>query len=197
MNITSRVARIISTSPRFNLGTTVIELLVVAGVIAILATITISSLPRGNPRGYIRKDAEKLAIDIRVAQNNAIVGKVNGATTPVNWGINIRITGGRERQYILFSDVNGNCRYNNNEEVAIYALENGVVFTQLSSSNGSLNELNFCFSVPHGNAFIYDNNSDQGGYGTARLSRVAPGGGIAPYRDVTMRVSGQISIIGN
>ena len=182
---------------RRNLGMSIIELLVITGVIAVLAAITIGSLPRGNPRGYVRKEAEKLALDLRVAQNNAIIGKVRGSTTPVNWCINIRLTGGREGQFILFADANGNMRYNNNEDVATYMLENGVTFSQLSSQNGGLNELNVCFSVPYGDVFIYDNNSNQGAYGTARLSRVVPGGGVTPYKDITMRKSGQISITGN
>ncbi len=212
--IMSRAVRTIS--GYFNLGMTIIELLVITGVIAVLAAVTIGSLPRGNPRGYVRKEIEKLALDIRLAQNNGIIGKIDplpppsthkgtGSLTPPYWGIHVQLnsqTDGvdNDKQYFLFADTNEDDIFRDNQDTYIaYRFENGIKVEDISSESGGGNEITFFFSVPYGDAFIKRGGGSVttgGSFGTVCLSRVVPGGQIIRY-NVTVRKSGQISITEN
>ena len=182
-----------------NCGLSIIELVVTFAVVATVAVLTIGGFPTNNVRSALRKEVEKTALDLRVAQNNAISGKVpsGSSATPRYWGIYFDIN--QPNQYIIFADVNGNKQYNAGTDTGMaFFFESGVTINRLRSfSGGDRSQLGFFFSVPYGETEIFYDNSTSNvtQEGTVRLGRTFRSQPIT--WDVRMRVSGQITVTAN
>lgn len=88
-----------------------------------------------NKRTEIGMIKQKLASDIRLAQNYSLGSKTyDGVTTPKGgWGVHFKIN--NESEYIIFADINDNQVYNPNEAIETKTLPAGITIDSLSPGN--------------------------------------------------------------
>lgn len=181
--------------PKMHAGFTMVEVIVMAAVIMTLTAIIVGGFPVFNENALVRKEAERLALEIRNTQSNAILGRValGAGATPLYWGLHAESSS--PGQYIIFADINGNRQYNAgvDEILKTVSLENGVAIVALESPSGAESELNFFFIVPYGDTEIFNAVSSVGSWG--KITLASPKRSVT--RTVTVRISGQISIANN
>ena len=81
-------------------GFTIIELLVVIGVFAILATLSTLSLTQAQHSSSINSTVNVLISDLKRQQDKAMIGDTEGRGTHSNYGIHFDST-----DYVLFHDI--------------------------------------------------------------------------------------------
>lgn len=185
-------------------GMSLIEVVVMTAIMGVLTTVLIGGFPVFNVTTYAKKEAERLALDLRASQNNAILGRVaqGTGTVPDFWGTHVDLT--VPGQYILFAaaDSNGNKKYDPGIDVMLEVastnrFENGVTIvgltTDLTTPPLVETTLDFVFPVPYGDTQITDTAGNTVSWGKVMLATTK----TAYKRAVTMRVSGQISITPN
>ena len=79
-------------------GFSLVEMLVVIFISALLSTLIIVNYRAGQEKYNLGQAAQQLASDIRRIQNSALTGRIQGADTPVGYGIYIKSV----TQYKLF-----------------------------------------------------------------------------------------------
>jgi len=122
---------------------TLIELMVVASIIIILSAVALLNYRSGESQFALQRSANKLAQDIRRAQEMAMSAKEFGGTVPEGgYGINFQTTA--TSSYILFADLNDNGVFDSGETIEKPSLEEGVRISNLSPSS----PLNVTFSPP-------------------------------------------------
>lgn len=119
-----------------------IELLVVTSIIALLTVITLPYFRAGERQLALQRAANKLAQDVRRAQNMAISASEFEGEIPGGYGVYFDT--GQPKQYILFADKNNDKDYDDGEEVEILELEKMIIIHTLSPSQ----PLNIVFSPP-------------------------------------------------
>lgn len=87
-----------------NRGFTLIELLVVLAIIITITGIVIFNIGSERQNSALFRSAQKLSLDLRLAQNNALSSKVfKTSGVPCGWGIHF--SGGGSTNYIIFADL--------------------------------------------------------------------------------------------
>ncbi len=120
-------------------GFTLIELLVSIFIIAIMSGLFMVNYHNTNQRSQLGVVKQKLASDIRIAQNNSLGSKTyDGVTTPSGgWGVHFSLAD--PTHYIIFADKDGDFTYNNdvNKDKAkeIKTLPAGIIINSLSPAN--------------------------------------------------------------
>lgn len=130
-------------------GFTLVELLVVAGVVVFLLVITIPLYRVGESQSNLQRASHRLAQDIRRAQEMAVSAQeFQGQPVPGGYGVHFEIA---LNSYILFADKTENQMYNAEagEKVEEAELEKGVKITGLSSL-----PLDIVFAPPDPEVFI-------------------------------------------
>lgn len=133
-----------------NKGFTLVELIVVFGIVALLSGILLVNMRGGERELALRRSAQKVMQAVREAQNKAFAGNDYG----------VRFIEGTEP--VVFSDSNRNGSYDAGEEVRSVALEATIDIVSCSPSCVSYFELVFVppnpdvvfSSVPAGDAVI-------------------------------------------
>jgi len=125
--------------PKKNLaGFTLIELLVSIFIIATMSSLFMVNYHNTNKRSELGVVKQKLASDIRMAQNYSLGSKTyDGANTPAGgWGVHFNLSD--PTHYIIFADKNspnGNQVYDIGEAVETKILPSGVIINSLSPAN--------------------------------------------------------------
>lgn len=121
-------------------GATLLEMLVVMGIIAILTLIVVPNYRPGGSQLALQRSANKLSQDIRRAEEMAVSAKECGACGGVPQGYGIYLAAG-DATYLLYAD-NGNEKYGGGDvQIEIISLENGVRIKSIST--GSPLSINF------------------------------------------------------
>jgi Tfp pilus assembly protein FimT len=178
----------------FNAGVSVVEVVVMSAVMVIVTSIFIGGFPLFNQNVLLKKEAQDMALALRLAQSHAILGQVaSGADrTPNYWGFHADTA--NPTQYVIFADVNANRVYdpaNGDQVTQTSRFANNISIKSISSqTDPSETEINFFFVVPYGDTEIYNDVGNAGAFG----SIIIAGRSGSPSKTITMRVSGQIVI---
>lgn len=114
-----------------NKGFTLIELLVTVAIIGIMTAMAFANYRFGDRELELQRSADKLAQDLRRAQELAISAKEFEGTTPNGYGIYFDLDDAKH--YILFADSNGDQIYSGvSEKVEQITIEGSVFLTALS-----------------------------------------------------------------
>lgn len=121
-----------------NLGFTLIELLASIFIIALISGVFMVNYHNTNKRSGLKVAIQKLASDIRLAQNYSLGSKTyDGITIPSGgWGVHFSLSS--PSSYIIFADKdapNGNRVYDAGEAVETKALPAGVTINFLSPAD--------------------------------------------------------------
>ena len=118
-----------------NSGFTLLELLASIFIIATMSGLFIVNYHNTNKRSELGAVKQKLASDIRLAQNYSLGSKTyDGLNTPKGgWGVHFKKNAPSE--YIIFADKNNNRAYNINEAMETKTLPAGVFIDNLSPGN--------------------------------------------------------------
>ncbi|MHA1481960.1 MAG: pilus assembly FimT family protein [Candidatus Heimdallarchaeaceae archaeon] len=138
-------------------GFTLLELLVVVGIIATLSSIVLGGYRAGEDKFALQRSANKLSQDLRRAENMAMMGN----PAPVNFGeifpsggygfyFDVATSTGAAGYYTFFCDCNNNVEYESGgasvscasstvatpfpESMEVLSLETGVVISAVSPS---------------------------------------------------------------
>ena len=164
-------------------GFTLIELLVVTSIIILLSALLLADYRSGQRRYNLNQSAQKLASDLRKAQNMAIGGVELVALQYYGFGIETNPTA-QPTSYRFYADKNGNQRYDGSDDVLeTVKLTAGVTLTSASS-------FDIFFAAPSASVFINGDNSP-GISGLIKLE--IPSSGLAA-RFVRVNTSGLIQI---
>jgi len=68
-------------------GFTLVEMLVVIFIVAILSAATLAAIRQGNKRSSVLRAAQRVAQDLRDAQNRALAAVEFQGKVPCGWGI--------------------------------------------------------------------------------------------------------------
>lgn len=124
-----------------NSGFTLIELLTSIFIIILITGMFMVNYHNTNKRSELGVVKQKLASDIRLAQNYSLGSKIyDGVTTPSGgWGVHFSLA--NPTSYIIFADKaatgfpNGNQAYDTGEAVETKTLPVGVTINSLSPAN--------------------------------------------------------------
>ncbi len=98
-------------------GFTILELLVSMFIMIVLSTILVARYRSSNPDYTLTQAAQKMASDIRKAQNMSMNGiDINSTTGYYGYGINVSKN---TSSYILFADKGNDKKYDNGTDVKI------------------------------------------------------------------------------
>jgi len=132
---------------------TLIELLVVTGIIILLSALVLPNYRTGESQLALQRSANKLAQDIRRAQEMAMSAKeFEGVVPPGGYGINFQTN---LTSYILFADLNNNKVFDSGEAIETLSLERGVKISNLSPTS----PLTISFTPPDPTVNINPSNS--------------------------------------
>lgn len=125
---------------RINRGFTLIEVVVVIGVIAFMATITLINFPEFSERVGTEQEAGKLALALRKAQSYALAVREFQPDSDIfpPYGVNVSL--GNPLQYVIFGDPNGTSRFEDflNETIETIRVEKRVFVYSICGNSQSL-----------------------------------------------------------
>lgn len=168
-----------------NKGFTMVEMIVVIGIVAMLASISIVSFRSGGRGTDLTREAQTLALNLRRVQNMALAGTLYQGATPGGYGIYLNTAS--PASYVLFADLDDNKIYGIGEQVETIIFSRNVIITGLAPAG----TLNIVYSPPEPTTTIYDNAGAN--LGTA-ASATLGFAGAALSKTVDVNVSGQISV---
>ena len=110
---------------------TLVELLVVTGIIVFLTALTLPNYRFGDRHLALQRSAHKMAQSLRMAQEYAISAKASDGVVPAGYGMYFDLD--VPTLYILFADLNGDQRYSSvNEKVEEINLETDISLVTLN-----------------------------------------------------------------
>ncbi len=133
-------------------GFTLIEMLVVVSVIIILTLIIVPIYQGSRNQLALQRAANKLAQDIRKAEQMAMAAKEIKGNVPPRYGL--EFNAGSTGFYILFADNGSGADYNNgkrepsDEIIETINFEKGVIIKQLLADGNSESKIWITFSPP-------------------------------------------------
>lgn len=121
-------------------GFTLFEMLVSIFIIALISGLVIVNYNLGSKRSRLYLAADKVAADVRLAQNmSAAAAKFNGEVPAGGWGV--YFSSASPGSYFIFADVgipNGNKQYNSpTEKYSEEKLPAGVTISSISSGSSA------------------------------------------------------------
>ncbi|MDP3727107.1 MAG: type II secretion system protein [bacterium] len=183
-------------------GFTMVELVVMLGMLTFVASIVLASFPRLSQRIHLQRSGQQAALTLRRAQNMAFavrqVETPSGRIIPPAYGLYFdRATPG---SYLLFADLESESgthdgMYRSGEDVIVetISLDPGVVIGQIVSDLGGANQpqqvLNISFTVPEARMAI--TNAALAVGESAQIELLGASGAI---RTIVVRTSGQIRV---
>lgn len=130
---------------------TLVELLVVVGIISILTSSSIVYFRIGQKNYALQRSAQILASTIREAQEMAASAKRMGNILPKGYGVYLKTF--PDQKIILFGDLNGNNTYQPQEKIKEIDLEKGIEIYSISPNS----PLNIVFKPPLATVLIENN----------------------------------------
>ncbi|PIZ89620.1 MAG: hypothetical protein COX89_00560 [Candidatus Nealsonbacteria bacterium CG_4_10_14_0_2_um_filter_37_10] len=125
----------------------------VTGIIILLSALVLPNYRTGESQLALQRSANKLAQDIRRAQEMAMSAKeFEGVVPPGGYGINFQTN---LTSYILFADLNNNKVFDSGEAIETLSLERGVKISNLSPAS----PLTISFTPPDPTVNINPSNS--------------------------------------
>ena len=133
-------------------GITLIEIMVAIVMISIIAGVLVSNFPAIKLQLSLTRMSHMLTQDIKTAQNLSGSGHkekdVNGdPILPKGYGVYINMETMGNKKYIIYADINGDSRYNENvdyiaKEVDLSLQEPGIMIKEIKNANTMLS-INF------------------------------------------------------
>ena len=118
-----------------NKGFTLIELVVVIGIIVLLTALTLPNYRAGDKQLSLQRSVSKLSQDLRRAQEMAMSSReFIGAPPTFRGGYGIYFNLSQPGQYILFADLDNENDYDTGEAVETLVLESKIIIDSLSPS---------------------------------------------------------------
>jgi type II secretory pathway pseudopilin PulG len=127
-----------------NKSFTLVEILVVLGIISLLTLLILPQYRRGQESLALQRAAHQIAQDIRRAQEMATSAKeINGV--PPRYGVKFDVN--NPAYYILFSDINDNGTYQPPDEIIeTINLEKGISIYQILVSDPPVSKTEVCIT---------------------------------------------------
>lgn len=166
-------------------GFTMVEMIVVIGIVTIIASIGIVSFRSGGRATDLTREAQTLALNLRRAQNMALAGTLYQGATPGGYGIHLDAAS--PNSYVLFADLDNNKLFGAGEAVETVTFARNVVITGLAPAAS----LNIVYSPPEPTTTVYD---DTGANLGNTASAILGYSGAALSKTVNINISGQISV---
>ncbi len=118
-------------------GFTLIELVVIIGIILVLIIAVLANYRRYQGLTELNSEAEKVASDIKLVQTYAMSGKEIKGEVPEIFGFYLEYQGDYPREYLLFVDKNKNGRYDQRSDYTIITnhLNEHVYFANANHGN--------------------------------------------------------------
>lgn len=137
---------------RNNSGFSIIELIVSVAIVAMMAGIFFANYRGGGVRTDLIGASQKLASDIRLAQNFSLGTKEFDNITPQGgWGVRLNDDSGN---YIIFADNNGNYEYDEDDErYSVINLPPNIVIDSLDV-DGFVDFVDIVFLPPDPRVYI-------------------------------------------
>ncbi len=136
-------------------------MLVVIGIVAILSLLTFANYKSGGSQLALQRSANKIARDIRGAQEMAMSSREFAGQVPSGgYGLFFwkDTAGGIDypHKYVLFADLNGNHYRSGAEDVEWFMLEKGVKFSKFYLDGDEVSGSSFTFIPPDPTTCIND-----------------------------------------
>ena len=164
-------------------GFTLIELMVVVSIMILLSALLLADFRSGQRRYVLNQSVQRLASDLRKAQNMAMGGVDVAVLEYYGFGIETN-PAERPTSYRFYADKNGDQEYDDNDDILeTVTLVGGVMITSASS-------FDIFFASPFAATFINKSNAP----GIDGLIKIEiPGFGL-PARFARVNTSGLIQI---
>lgn len=189
-NIPNTKYQILNTSNGFTLLETIITLFIITLMMALFLT----SYRDGSRNTDLTFASQKLASDLRTAQNNSLGSVYYGGAIPSGgWGVHFDTTA--PASYLLFADQNNNRIYDAGEAVAVsggqtIALPANVTVNNINSGGGSRTQLDVTFLPPDPVTRIYWNALSSSTAATVTLKETTRG----RTKDLNVNILGLIEV---
>ncbi len=133
---------------------TLIELIVVIGIISVFTALVLPNYRLGDKTLALQRSSHKLARDLRGAQEMAMsVKEINGSTP---YGFGVHFDSDSADSYILFADLNDNHHWDAlDQDLETVQIESGIEISSLSPAS----EFSVLFSPPDPTVWINDSFS--------------------------------------
>lgn len=191
-------------------GFTIIELIVVLGIIGVITAIVLSSQNSFNKTFILANTAYDIALTLRSAEGFGTGGRAFGSSANAGYGVHFQR--GAPGSFIFFADtapgVSQSCAtpdckpgdyvYDNADTIVqTYTLGNGITISDFCAflgrwwcaSASELSSLDITFARPNPDAFIRANDSTYTSY-TAACLKVTSKSGVSRF--ISVAASGQI-----
>ncbi len=184
---------------KFGAGFTLIELIVVSAIIIVITTFILFQQSKFNSSTLLRSLAYSIALSVRQAQvygTSVRESSLGSNIFSAGYGIHIPSAGVSSADtYYIFSDLDGNGKYDVGEELPLFKLGKGYMINNICGVIGTscttVSKLTIFFRRPNPEAFISDNvASDM--YPAAFIQVKSTGN--SDTRSVKISNTGQISV---
>jgi len=143
-----------------NKGFTIIELLVMVGVLAVMSSILFIDFGKDNKKFALERSTQKLAQDIRRSQQMA-KSALSGTVNTTGYGVYLSKAGGSNTQYIVYRNENVNPYYEAGTDIIVEttSLEAGISICDIKDNNVSEsdNTMSISFEPPDPISYIEGN----------------------------------------
>lgn len=153
---------------------TLIELLIVIGIIGIMSVVGIVSLGSGKSKLKLQSAQREVAATIKLAQSYALQGKTQNGATPCGYGFRLDPNDSTDKKkYEIFYNAGPNCDQKNSDPnyrhyrngnpdpsgiAESHELGNGVKLKAPNIYSGDPNTTELYFTIPH--AKMYNNTGN-------------------------------------
>lgn len=170
-------------------GFTIIELLVVTSIIVLISSLSLANYRSGKVRYSLGQSVQKLASDLRRAQNLAIGGtSIKGVYC--GYGIKVDINA-RPYSYYLYADKSANCGTGNNAyDAGDDIIEEVRLFSGIRINSSSPSPADIFFKPPEPITYINQNSS----VGLSGIITLEAEGYSLPTRTIRISTVGLIQI---
>ena len=180
-------------------GFTLIELMVVIGIMLVITTLILARYSQFNGTVLLRDLAYDVGLSIREAQVYGISGRSVDGTFAYRYGV--YFSKAAPTQYTLFGDKNNNQAYDGDEIVSVYTMRAGYGLSEMCATRSSdgasrcasrneISTLTVMFKRPEPDAIIRSDVVSET-YRDVTFTLLSPSGAT---RSVTVTSTGQISI---
>lgn len=143
-------------------GFTLIELLVSVSIITIITGLFLANYHSASNRQKLIVAAQKMASDIRMAQQFSLGAKKHNGSVPAEgWGAHI--SGAQNGNYIIFADNNNDSVYEYTaglgEEFQTINLPDGVVVSSILVNSAPVSSVDIVFLQPDPTTFINNDST--------------------------------------
>ncbi len=190
-----------SAMPFFGAGFTMVEMVIILGILILVASIVLVSFPSLSQNIALQRSARQLALSFRKAQNMTFASReISTGVVPAGYGLYFN-RGTLPNSYILFADLRdassgvANGRYDALTDfvVGTVQFEPGISITNLVSDLGGTNQpqniLNITFPVPDARMSIQNDSASVG-----ESAQISLTGRTQLTRNVIVRTTGQIYV---